>query len=89
MRYARAEFLSDVPEEYSFINDYDFIHIEQNKENKNLFTLSFDIRSDDSDEIKKHHKEMQVDTKEREKFELFLISNPFVSASDIYIAHRG
>ena len=89
VRYARAEFLSDVPEEYSFINDYDFIHIEQNKENKNLFTLSFDIRSDDSDEIKKHHKEMQVDTKEREKFELFLISNPFVSASDISIAHRG
>ena len=87
--YSRNEFLTDVPEGYSFINDYDSIHIEQNEGDKNLFTLGFDIRSDDFEEIKKHHKEMQVDTKEREKFELFLISNPFVSASDDFITSRG
>ena len=55
----------------------------------NILTVSFDIRSDDSDEIKAHHKELHMDQKEREKFELFLISNPFVSASDVFITSRG
>ena len=88
-QYARTEFLADVPAEYAFINDYDFIRIEQDKENKNLFTLSFDIRADDAEEIRRRHREMRVDTKEREKFELYLISNPFVSASDDFITSRG
>ena len=88
-QYARNEFLTDVPEEYAFINEYDYIGIDQDKDNKNFFTVSFDIRSDDSDEIKAHHKELHMDQKEREKFELFLISNPFVSASDVFITSRG
>ena len=88
-QYTRNEFLSDAPEEYAFINDYDFISIDQNKENKGFFTVSFNIRSDDPEEIGAHHKELQMDQKEREKFELFLISNPFVSASAVFITSRG
>lgn len=43
----------------------------------------------DEDEIMKNYKEMQLDQKEREKFELYLISNPFVTPGSIYITSRG
>ena len=72
--YRRATFhwddkLSDVPEEYSYLKEYSWLSIDQNVKDKNLFRvvcLGKDTKS----------LEMIMETKEREKFELYLISNP-------------
>ena len=91
--YVRKEYLTDLPEEYAFFNDFDTVSIFQNKENKDLFDLDFDKGFDTSkvpeEEWGKYHKEMQMNLKEREKFELYLISSPFVESSDTYIVARG
>ena len=83
--YMRKEYLTDLPEEYAFFNEYDYVDINQNKEHKDMYDLcfskDFDIR-DYPDESKwgQFFKEMQIDRKEREKFELYLIASPFVEA---------
>ena len=84
--YERKEYLTDVPAEYAFINDYDYIDIDQNEEHKEYFDLCFSKKFDSAkvprEEWEKYYKEIQLDQKEREKLELYLISNPLVEASE-------
>ncbi len=92
--FDRKEYLTDLPEGYEFFNDYDFVRIMQNREKKELFDVYFGYRSDERGtyEEKARVKEplnMQMDVREREKFELYLISNPFVQSGSNYITARG
>lgn len=93
--YTRREHLSDLPEEYAFFNMYDFVDIEQNKENKSLFDLCFSRKfavgdyPDAETAVAENCMYGQMDLKEREKFELYLIANPFVETYDSCIALRG
>ena len=80
--YHWEEYLTDFPEEYSFINDYSSAYIGQGKEQKNTYSVSF--YGKDVPE-----KKMDMDQKEREKFELLLISNPFVKSWTSSITCRG
>lgn len=78
--YRRATFhwndkLSDVPEEYSYLKEYSWLSIDQNVKNKNLFRVV--CRGKDTKSL-----EMIMETKEREKFELYLISNPLIKATE-------
>lgn len=93
-QYERKEYLTDLPTEYAFFNDYDYVGFEQDSEHKDMFNVLFSKNYDrnkvtDEEEIMKNYKEMQMDQKEREKFELYLISNPFVTPGSIYITSRG
>ena len=91
-RYERLEYLTDLPEEYAFFNDYDEVFISQNKEHRELFDLcfcrNFDVMEVPEAEWHNYRKEMQMDRKEREKFELYLIANPFVQSASNYITGR-
>ncbi len=91
--YERLEYLTDLPGEYAFFNEYDHVSISQNSEHKELFDLcfskKFDVMEVPEEEWPNYWKEIQMDKKEREKFELYLISNPFVQASATYITGRG
>lgn len=92
--FDRKEYLTDLPEAYAFFNDYDFVRIMQNREKKDLFDVYFGYRSDDRGTYeekakKKEPLNMQMDIKEREKFELYLISNPFVQPVSNYITARS
>lgn len=88
------EVLTDLPEEYAFFNDYDFVYLSQNKDRKDLFDVCFGKEHDylgwESEEemIRQNYKEIQMDQKEREKFELYLISNPFVEPEEARLASR-
>lgn len=77
-QYKWDEFLTGFPEEYAFINDFDRISIKQDDDQKDRFSVEFSNK----DETKK----LQLDQKEKEKFELLLISNPFVYPVDAIIA---
>ena len=93
-QYEREEYLTDLPAEYAFFNDYDYVSFEQDDEHKDMFNVVFSKEYDantvtDEEEIRKTYKEMQMGRIEREKFELYLISNPFVIPESIYITSRG
>ena len=47
--YERKEYLTDVPAEYAFINDYDYIDIDQNEEHKEYFDLCFSKKFDSAE----------------------------------------
>lgn len=91
--YERLEELTDLPQEYAFLNDYVYMDIRQDKEDKTrydvLFSMKFDPLVVPKEEWDQYHRTVQMDRKEREKFELYLISSPFVRASDTYITGRG
>ncbi len=93
--YDRKEYLTDLPPKYEFFIDYDYVSFMQNKESKNLFDVSFGMRHEDNEspeeyeKKKQTHRKIQIDKKEREKFELYLISNPFVISAGTYITSRG
>ncbi len=91
--YERMEYLTDLPEEYAFLNDYQYVDINQNKEDRNLydvlFSMKFDAMEYPESEWNQFFKSVRMDRKEREKFELYLISSPFVRASETYITGRG
>lgn len=72
IQYKWDEYLTGFPEEYSFINDYNLISIQQNSEHKDMFDVSFSGKGSEE-------KNVQMDKVEREKFELLLISNPFIT----------
>ena len=80
-KYRWNEFLTGFPSEYDFINDYKSVSIMQNKERKDKFEVCFS-----KDDV---YKEMQMDQKEKEKFELLLITNPYVNPVDALIVSRG
>ena len=91
--YERKEFLTDIPEGYDFFNEYDYVDIDQNKEHKELydifFSKKFDVDAYPESEWGQFFREMQMDQKEREKFELYLISSPFVESSESQISFKG
>ena len=72
IQYRWDEYLTGFPEEYSFINDYSLISIEQDAEHKEMFDVIF------SGEVSEE-KHVRMNKAEKEKFELLLISNPFIS----------
>ena len=92
--YARKEYLTDIPAEYAFFNDYDYVDISQNRKDKGMFDLclskKFDIRDYDDEEkaFAENIRNIQMDREEREKFELYLIASPFVENPDSYIEFR-
>ena len=61
--------LEDLPEKYKFLNHYSTIFINQDRDNKEMFDVTYAARGVDS----KHER---MDTKQRESFELFLIQQP-------------
>lgn len=63
------ERLTNLPEEYEFLNNYVAVLINQDQEDKNYFKIRFVAGGVDT-------KEVRVDVKEREKIELFLIAHP-------------
>jgi excisionase family DNA binding protein len=71
--YKWSSSLTDLPEEYGFMNEYTSVTIFQNQDNKSVYTVSFTGRD-------KEKKVLCMDTKEKEKFELMLISNPMIKA---------
>ena len=79
VQYKWDEYLTGFPEKYEFVNNYALVTISQNKEQKNMFDISF---------CRKRRKniaaeyELQLDIKEKEKLELLFISDPFVSLVD-------
>ena len=79
-QYHWDEYLTGFPEEYGFINDYRLVTISQNEENKDMFDLHFIIKDENVKD-----KNIQMDKKEKEKFELLLISNPFVKPVGVFI----
>ena len=80
-RYKCEPNLSDLPEKYSFIKGCKYITITQSKEDKGKYEVT--ILSDSVDA-----KFMEMDTKEREAFELFLISHPLIKAdSELFGAY--
>lgn len=72
IQYKWDEYLTGFPEEYAFINDYNLISIEQNTEHKDIFDVCFSGKNEEE-------KHVQMEKTEREKFELLLISNPFIT----------
>ena len=87
--YARASYrwnriISDLPEEYQYMNDYQYVHIEQDKVKKDVFHVQFEADSDENEEG--IVKIIDMATKEKEKFELMLISNPFIEKPSSYIS---
>ena len=81
VQYHWDEFLTGFPEEYAFINDYNLVSLWQNDERKDLFDVAFSGKG-------KEERVIQMDQKEREKLELLLISNPFVSPTNARITSR-
>lgn len=68
------EKLYNVPESYRYLCDYEWVSIDQNTQDRNLYRVVLrgrDIKS----------KEIIMETKDREKFELYLISNPLIKAT--------
>jgi len=68
------EKLYNVPESYRYLCDYEWVSIDQNIQDRNLYRVVLrgrDIKS----------KEIIMETKDREKFELYLISNPLIKAT--------
>ena len=63
--------LSDLPEEYEFLKGYTVVMINQDREDRQKFTVAIAAGGKDS-------VHMIMDAKEREKLELFLISHPDV-----------
>ena len=81
-QYRTAEVLHDVPEEYAFLKPNQVISLRQDENVKSIFSISLDVK--DEDEV-----EIEMDTKSREKFELFLISHPEVTCVSTNILSLG
>lgn len=63
--------LTDLPEEFSYLNEYDIISFEQDAEDKNKYKVTLMSGS-------KPYRHIILSQKERERLELYLISNPMV-----------
>ena len=74
--YSWDDNLSGLAEEYKFINDYSSARITQDEENKDLFHIELSSKNLE----KMPDMDIDMTTKEKEKFELVLISNPLVKA---------
>ena len=93
-RYTRKEILTDLPEGYAFFNEYAHVTLSQNEKQKDLFDVCFSKELDvmdfqsEEDFIRENYREIQMDQKEREKFELYLISEPFVQPTEVCFVSR-
>lgn len=67
--YMWYEYLSDLPKEYEFLTKYTTVLINQNKDDRRKYDVTFAAGGVDS--LRETY-----DTKERERLELFLISDP-------------
>ncbi len=81
--YWPGEKLQDLPPEFSFLNDYTELGITQVDSDTYKVGL-INLRDDE-----KKPKLLTISGKEREKLELFLISNPFVHCGDGRINFEG
>ena len=79
--YRWTDYLTDLPEEYTYLNDFNFVSIMQNHEHKTMFEVFFS-----KDE---NTKTLQLETKDKEKLELYLITNPFIHPESGAIVKRG
>ncbi len=73
-RYEWEDELPDLPAEYSFLNNYTHASITQDAGDRNLFHICCWIEEYDEEESY----EVEMSSKEKEKFELMLISNPLI-----------
>ena len=86
--YTRKEYLTDLPEGYAFFNKYDHVTLSQNEDQRDqyiaCFVKDYDLSAGESEKeiMRKYYKAIQIGQKEREKFELYLIANPFVEAEE-------
>lgn len=71
--YTWTEKLTDMPKKYNFMNEYSQVTIKQDDKDKDKFILIFSGK-------KNGLKYVNITGKEREKFELMLISNPLIKA---------
>ena len=87
VRYEWEDELPDLPEEFKFLNNYKHASITQDARNKNLFHISCWIE----EYGEKGTYEVEMSSKEKEKFELMLISNPLVEGpnelKDIFLVN--
>ena len=67
--YEWYEYLEDLPEEYEFLRKYTVVIINQNRENKKVYEVTYAAGG-----VRPEKKEYSE--KERERLELFLISHP-------------
>ena len=67
--YEWFEYLEDLPEEYEFLRNYTVVIINQNRENKKLYEVTFAAGGVIPEK-------REYNEKERERLELFLISHP-------------
>lgn len=75
--YSWQDELSDIPQEYGFLNDYSYVSISQDDEKKDLFHIKL-RKIEDGITINSY--DIDMESKEKEKFELVLISNPLIKA---------
>ena len=80
--YRFSAHLSDIPEEYEFLKDYMSVQIWQSSKDKTKYIARLSGS-------KKSDMMLDMTTKEREKFELFLISHPLIKASSELFASYG
>lgn len=73
--YHWSDTLVNLPEEYAFLEEYSSLFIEQSEADKNQFSVTCYGKEG-------KHLEKIMETKEREKFELYLISHPLIKASE-------
>ena len=73
--YLIKESVPNLPSEYSFLNDYNTVFIDQDDVDKNQFIITLQ-KADETT------KELKLAMKEKEKFELFLISCPQIKWVD-------
>lgn len=70
-QYKWTEHLSDLPEEYAFLDDYSYATFSQEYTDHTAFTISFSGNGDE-------RKVLKCDAKEKERLELFMISHPLI-----------
>lgn len=75
--YRWQDELSDIPEEYAFLKESTFASISQDVEKKDLFHIRC-TKVEKGETLYQY--EVDMDGKEKEKFELVLISNPLIKA---------
>lgn len=75
-QYKIKGYIEQFDENYSYINSYNLIEIEQDKQDKKKYIITF-CNSENNEE-----KTEIVDLQERERFELLLISNAMIECED-------
>ena len=75
-RYEWGDELAELPDEYKFLKGCRSVWISQNVPDKKMFSVSLSKREGEAGSAQT--KVVKMDTKEKEKFELFLIGHPQV-----------